>query len=182
VRVRLPDALRRRLDRSLDWRATARRLPSSRNAAIREARRLGRDAQEPRAGLVSPETVRPQCRAAYDRVSSPPDWVPISRLRHPLQWPAERCDAVLEGRRAAPRVELESADPGARRGAEVHASSVVHGHLAVRLHWCAGAGRAAPLLPPGLWPAASSGGGAVAALLPPRYPRPSLSRIPVTSA
>jgi len=100
VRVRLPDALMRCLDRSLDWRATARRVTSSRNAAIREALRTWLDEQEPRAGVVSPETLRRQFRAAYDRVGPSQDWVPIHRLRQQLQWPAERFDAVLEGRRA----------------------------------------------------------------------------------
>jgi len=115
----------RRLDRYLDWRETARRGTSSRNAAIREAL----------AGLVSPETLRRQFPAAYDRVSPSQDWVPIHRLRQQLQWPAERFDAVVEGLRAERQVELERAEPGAK-GADVHASYAVHGHLYVRLRWC----------------------------------------------
>lgn len=136
VSVRLPDELMRRLDRYLDWRETARQLQSSRNAAIREALSTWLDEQEQLAGLVSPETLRQQFRAAYDRVSSHQAWVPISRLRHQLQWPAERFDAIVEGLRAARRVELESAAPGERRDVEVQASYVVHGHLYVRLRWC----------------------------------------------
>ncbi len=125
VSVRLPNDLMRRLDRYLDWRETARRGTSSRNAAIREAL----------AGLVSPETLRRQFQAAYDRVSPSQDWVPIHRLRQQLQWPAERFDAVVEGLRAERQVELERAEPGAK-GADVHASYAVHGHLYVRLRWC----------------------------------------------
>ena len=87
---------------------------SIRNAAIREALSLWLDEQEQLAGLVSPETLRQQFRAAYDRVSSHQDWVPISRLRHQLQWPAERFDAVVEGLRAERQVELERAEPGAK--------------------------------------------------------------------
>src|SRR5882724_358259 len=115
VSVRLPNDLLRRLDRYLDWRETARRGTSSRNAAIREAL----------AGLVSPETLRRQFQAAYDRVSPSQDWVPIHRLRQQLQWPAERFDAVVEGLRAERQVELERAEPGAK-GADVHASYAVH--------------------------------------------------------
>jgi Arc/MetJ-type ribon-helix-helix transcriptional regulator len=135
VSVRLPNELLRRLDRYLDWRETARRGTSSRNAAIREALHTWLDEQEPLAGLVSPETLRRQFQAAYDRVSPSQDWVPIHRLRQQLQWPAERFDAVVEGLRAERQVELERAEPGAR-GADVHASYAVHGHLYVRLRWC----------------------------------------------
>ena len=39
VSVRLPDDLLQRLDRVLDWYATARQRPATRNAAIREALR-----------------------------------------------------------------------------------------------------------------------------------------------
>jgi hypothetical protein len=37
VSVRLPDELIQRLDRSLDWSTTSRRITSTRNATIREA-------------------------------------------------------------------------------------------------------------------------------------------------
>ena len=51
VSVRLPDELIQRLDRSLDWRATSRRMTSTRNAAIREALSLWLNDQEQNAGL-----------------------------------------------------------------------------------------------------------------------------------
>ena len=136
VSIRLPHELLSRLDRYLDWRETARRGPGSRNAAIREALSTWLDEQELLAGLVSPETLRRQFQAAYTRVSPTDDWVPIHRLRHQLQWPAERFDAVVEGLRAERQVELERAEPGALRSADVHASYAVHGHLYVRLRWC----------------------------------------------
>ena len=40
VSVRLPADLLQRLDRVLDWQATARQRPATRNAAIREALRI----------------------------------------------------------------------------------------------------------------------------------------------
>src|SRR6266850_6705360 len=111
VSVRFPDELLRRLDRSLDWRETARRGPASRNAAIREALSTWLDEQEFVAGLVSPEIWRRQFQAAYARVSPEHAWVPLHRLRQQLQWPAERCEAVVEGLRAERQVELERAEP-----------------------------------------------------------------------
>ena len=54
VSVRLPADLLQRLDRVLDWQATARQRPATRNAAIREALRTWLDDHEQRAGLVEP--------------------------------------------------------------------------------------------------------------------------------
>jgi len=136
VRVRLPDARIRRLDRSLDWRATSGRVKFSRNAARREALRLWLEDQEPLAGFVSPETLRGQFRAAYDQAGQGHAWVPISRLRQYLQWPEERFDAVLEGLRADRHVELDHAKPGETHATDIHDSSVVHGHLYLLLRWC----------------------------------------------
>jgi predicted DNA-binding protein len=51
VSVRLPDELIQRLDRSLDWRPTSRRITSTRNATIREALSAWLDGQEQLAGL-----------------------------------------------------------------------------------------------------------------------------------
>jgi len=51
VSVRLPDELIQRLDRSLDWSTTSRRITSTRNATIREALSAWLDGQEQRAGL-----------------------------------------------------------------------------------------------------------------------------------
>src|SRR5919197_4171191 len=99
VSVRLPDALIRRLDRSLDWRETSGRVKFSRNAALREALRLWLDDQEQLAGFVSPKTLHGQFRTAYDRLNQGSAWVLISRLRQHLQWPQERFDTVLEALR-----------------------------------------------------------------------------------
>ena len=51
VSVRLPDELIQRLDRSLDWSTTSRRITSTRNATIREALSAWLDGQEQRARL-----------------------------------------------------------------------------------------------------------------------------------
>lgn len=136
VSVRLPDALIRRLDRLLDWRATSRRVPSSRNAAIREALSHWLDDQEQLTGLVAPDPLCRQFRAAYDRAGHGCDWVPIHRLRQQLQWPSERFDAVVEGLRAAHHVELDGAEPGELSAQEVHESYHVHGHCYSMLRWC----------------------------------------------
>ena len=100
VSVRLPDDLIQRLDRYLDWCATARRRDTTRNAAIREALSAWLDDQEQRAGLVEPHTLRRQFQAAYQSLHPHHDGVPIHRLRQLLQWPRERFDAVLEALRA----------------------------------------------------------------------------------
>ena len=136
VSVRLPDALIRRLDRSLDWSETSGRVKSSRNAALREALRTWLDDHDQLAGFVSPETLRGQFRAAYDQAGQGHAWVPISRLRQHLQWPEERCDAVLEGLRADRHVELDHAKPGETHATDIHDSYVVHGHLYLLLRWC----------------------------------------------
>jgi len=144
VRVRLPDARIRRLDRSLDWRATSGRVKFSRNAARREALRLWLEDQEPLAGFVSPETLRGPFRAAYDHVSPGHPWVLIPRLRPPLQWPQERFDTVVEGLRADGHVELARAKPDETHATATQESSTGHGHLSVRRRWRDG-GRPEPV-------------------------------------
>jgi Arc/MetJ-type ribon-helix-helix transcriptional regulator len=135
VSVRLPDALIRRLDRSLDWRETSGRVKFSRNAALREALRLWLDDQEQLAGFVSPKTLHGQFRTAYDRLNQGSAWVLISRLRQHLQWPQERFDTVLEALRADGHVELARAKPDETHALAPHESYAVHGHLYVRLRW-----------------------------------------------
>ena len=100
VSVRLPDDLIQRLDRYLDWRATHQRLPSTRNAAMREALRAWLDQQEQLAGLLEPQALRRQFQATYHSIRPPRDGVPIPQLRQLLRWPRERFDAVLEALRA----------------------------------------------------------------------------------
>jgi hypothetical protein len=107
VSVRLPDDLLQRLDRYLDWSAPHRRVPSTRNAAIREALSAWLDQQEQLAGLLQPHTLRRQFQTTYNSIRHHHDGVPISRLRELLRWPRERFDAVLEALRADQQVELE---------------------------------------------------------------------------
>jgi len=135
VSVRLPDELIRRLDRYLDWCETSGRVKFSRNAALREALRLWLDDQEQLAGFVSPETLRGQCRTAYDQVNPGDAWVLISRLRQQLQWPQERFDTVLEGLRADGHVERARAKPDETHAPAPHESYTVYGHGSVRLRW-----------------------------------------------
>ena len=108
VSVRLPNPLVQRLDRLLDWHTTHRRRPTTRNAAIRDALQDWLDQNEQLAGLLDPQVLRQQFRAAYDSLQPPPDGVPIHRLRRLLRWPRERFDAVLEALRAAQAVDLEA--------------------------------------------------------------------------
>jgi hypothetical protein len=85
VSVRLPTILIQRLDRLLDWHTTHRRHPTTRNAALREALGAWLDQHEQLAGLLAPESLRQQFRAAYDSQRPSSDGVPIHRLRRLLQ-------------------------------------------------------------------------------------------------
>ena len=81
VSVRLPADLLQRLERVLDWQATARQRPATRNAAIREALRAWLDDHEQRAGLVEPHRLWQQFQTAYHSLASHPEGVPIHQLR-----------------------------------------------------------------------------------------------------
>jgi hypothetical protein len=135
LRVRLPDELMQRLDRSLDWWETSRRVKSSRNAIIREALGQWLAGHEHEAGLVHLPILRQQCQTAVRRMAHGPDSVPIYRLRQVLQWPRDRFDALLEALRAAHQVVLEEGSPGARSASEIHERSHGHGRLYRRLRW-----------------------------------------------
>ncbi|SRR6266545_3868293 len=135
VSVRLPDDLLQRLDRSLDWSAPHRRLPSTRNAVIREALSAWLDQQEQLAGLLQPHTLRRQFQATYNSIRHHHDGVPISRLRQLLRWPRERFDAVLEALRADQQVELEALKDNDLEAQASQASYHVHGQLSVRVRW-----------------------------------------------
>ena len=135
VSVRLPDDLLQRLDRVLDWCATARQRPATRNAAIREALRAWLDDHEQRAGLVEPHRLWQQFQTAYQSLASHHDGVPIHQLRHLLPWPRERFDSILEALRAAQQVDLE-AGTARELGPQALADSYqVHGQLYVRVRW-----------------------------------------------
>ena len=135
VSVRLPADLLQRLDRVLDWQATARQRPATRNAAIREALRAWLDDHEQRAGLVEPHRLWQQFQTAYQSLASHHDGVPIHQLRHLLPWPRERFDSILEALRAAQQVDLE-AGTARELGPQALADSYqVHGQLYVRVRW-----------------------------------------------
>ena len=135
VSVRLPDDLLQRLDRYLDWSAPHRRVPSTRNAAIREALSAWLDQQEQLAGLLQPHTLRRQFQATYNSIRHHHDGVPISRLRQLLRWPRERFDAVLEALRADQHVELEALKDNDLEAQASQDSSHVQGQRYVRVRW-----------------------------------------------
>jgi hypothetical protein len=135
VSVRLPDDLLQRLDRYLDWSAPHRRVPSTRNAAIREALSAWLDQQEQRAGLLQPHMLRRQFQATYNSIRNHHDGVPISRLRELLRWPRERFEAVLEALRADQQVELEVLKDHALEAHASQDSYHVNGQLYVRVRW-----------------------------------------------
>jgi len=135
VSVRLPDDLIQRLDRSLDWRATHQRLPSTRNAAMREALRAWLDQQEQLAGLLEPQALRRQFQATYNSIRPPRDGAPIHQLRQLLRWPQEQFDTVLEALRADHQVDLETLKEHAFDAPAPQDSSHVHGQCYVWIRW-----------------------------------------------
>jgi hypothetical protein len=133
--TRIVSVLLQRLDRVLDWQATARQRPTTRNAAIRDALRAWLDDREQRAGLVEPHRLWQQFQTAYQSLAAHHDGVPIHQLRQQLPWPRERFDTVLEALRAAQHVDLE---PGPVHELAPHAladSYQVHGQCYVRVRW-----------------------------------------------
>jgi len=135
VSVRLPDDLIQRLDRSLDWRATHQRLPSTRNAAMREALRAWLDQQEQLADLLEPQALRRQFQATYNSLRPPRDGAPIHQLRQLLRWPQEQFDTVLEALRADHQVDLETLKEHAFDAPAPQDSYHGHGQCYVRIRW-----------------------------------------------
>jgi hypothetical protein len=135
ISVRLPAPLVQRLDRLLDWHTTHRRHPTTRNAALREALGDWLDQHEQLAGLLDPERLRQQFRAAYNSQQPSPEGVPIHRLRRLLQWPRERFDTVLEALRAAQVIEVEARTEPVGNDPATHDSYQVHGQYYDRLRW-----------------------------------------------
>jgi hypothetical protein len=135
VSVRLSAELLQRLDRYLDWRATSRRMPSTRNAAIREALSVWLNDQEQSAGLSDPHTLWRQFQATSHRLRSHHDGIPIHRLRQLLRWPRERFDTELEALRADHQVDLEVIQASEMGAQAIADSSQVHGQLYGRLRW-----------------------------------------------
>jgi hypothetical protein len=135
VSVRLPTTLVQRLDRVLDWHTTHGRRPTTRNAALRTALGEWLDQHEQLAGLLEPESLRQQFRAAADSLPPTPTGVSIPRLRHLLQWPRERFDAVLEALRAAHALDLELLSSQTSDTPTPSDSYQVHGQCYGHLHW-----------------------------------------------
>jgi hypothetical protein len=135
VSVRLPADLLQRLDRVLDWQATARQRPATRNAAIREALGAWLDDHEQRAGLVEPHRLWQQFQSAYQSLASHHDGVLIQQLRQRLPWPRERFDTVLEALRAAQHIDLETGTTRELAPQAFADSYQVHGQLYVRVRW-----------------------------------------------
>ena len=133
--IRLPDELIQRLDRSLDWRETARRVKASRNAVMREALSQWLEVHAHTAGFVHAPTLRHQFWSAARRLAQGPHGGRIHRLRQTLPWPREHCDAVLEALRAEQEVVLAEGDAGAMSARDIHDSSHVHGRLSITRRW-----------------------------------------------
>jgi hypothetical protein len=135
VSVRLPADLLQRLDRVLDWQATARPRSATRNAAIREALCAWLDDHEQRAGLVEPHRLWQQFQTAYQSLASHHEGVPIHQLRQLLSWPRECFDTVLEALRAAQHVDLETGTARELSPPALTDSYQIHGQLYVRVRW-----------------------------------------------
>lgn len=135
ISLRLPDRLLARLDRYLDWRETRQSEKSSRNHAMRHALTQWLDAQEAHAGLTHPDVLRRHFQAAYTSLRQGQDPVAIHRLRHHLNWPVERFDALVEQLRAASHVLLHVGDASGLSEEERRDSYTVNGQVYVHLAW-----------------------------------------------
>jgi len=135
VSLRLPDTLLERLDRYCDWMERHRGEPSSRNHAMRQALTQWLDRQEEQGGMTHPDVLRQHFHAAYTSLRSGQDEVDIHRLRHLLNWPSERFDAVLEQLRAEFQVALHVGEPSDLSDEQRRHSYEVNGQLYLRLAW-----------------------------------------------
>ncbi|MFQ5617044.1 MAG: hypothetical protein ACE5FM_09870 [Methyloligellaceae bacterium] len=135
VSLRLPDTLLARLDRCLDWFETHRGEKSSRNHARRQALTQWLDTQEEQGGITHPDVLRRYFHAAYTSLRSGQDEVHIHRIRHLLNWPPERFDAVLEQLRAELQVVLHVGDPSVLSDDQRRHSYGVNGQLYLSLSW-----------------------------------------------
>jgi len=111
VSLRLPDTLLERLDRYCDWMERHRGESSSRNHAMRQALTQWLDRQKSKAGWpIRTCSVSTSMRhtPAFEAGRMRFD---IHRLRHLLNWPSERFDAVLEQLRAEFQVALHVGEP-----------------------------------------------------------------------
>lgn len=135
VSLRLSDALIERLDRYLDWIETHSAEKSSRNHAIRQALTQWLDMQEEQGGMTHPDVLRRHFHAAYTSLRRGRDEVEIHRLRHLLNWPWDRFDAMVEQLRAESRVSLHVGDASGLSDEAQRQSYEVNGQLYLYLSW-----------------------------------------------
>ncbi len=135
VSLRLPDTLLERVDRYLDWMECHRGEKSSRNQAMRQALTQWLDLQEEQGGMTQPDVLRHHFHAVYTSLRSGQDEVDIHRIRHLLNWPSERFNAVLEQLRAAFYVVLHVGDPSGLSDEDRCHCYEVNGQLYLRLSW-----------------------------------------------
>jgi hypothetical protein len=135
VSLRLPDGLLARLERYLDWMETRQGDKSSRNQAMRQALTQWLDAQEAHAGLTHPAILRRHFHAAYTSLRQGQATVAIHRLRHLLNWPVDRFDALVEHLRATSHVVLHVGDASGLSEDERRDSYTVHGQMYLHLSW-----------------------------------------------
>jgi hypothetical protein len=135
VSLRLPDVLLARLDRYLDWMETLRGEKSSRNHAMRQALTQWLEAQEAQGGLLHPTVLRRHFHAAYTSLRYGQNEVAIHRLRHLLNWPADRFDTMVEQLRAESQVALHVGDVSSLSEEERRDSYAVNGQVYLRLSW-----------------------------------------------
>ena len=133
--LRLPATLLERLDRYCDWRERHRGESSSRTHAMRQARTQWLDRQEGQGGMTHPAVLRQHCHAADTSLRSGQAAVDMHRLRHLLNWPSERFDAVLEQLRAEFQVALYVGEPSDLSDEQRRHSYEVNGQLYLRLAW-----------------------------------------------
>jgi hypothetical protein len=135
VSLRLRETLLERPDRDCDWMESHRGEQSSRHHAMRQALTQWLDRQEEQGGMTHPDVLRQHFSAAYTSLRSGQDAVDIHRLRHLLNWPSERFDAVLEQLRAEFQVALHVGEPSDRSEEQRRHSYEVNGQLSLRLAW-----------------------------------------------
>ena len=135
ISLRLSDALLDRLDRYLDWMEVHQRQKVSRNHVLRLALMEWLEAEEAKSAMTHPDVLREQFHNTYKSLRKRQGRVAIHRLRHLLNWPADRFDAVLEHLRAESEVVLHRGDPSRLSDDERRLSYEVNGQLYLTLAW-----------------------------------------------
>lgn len=135
ISLRLSDTLLDRLDHYLDWMEVHQQQKLSRNHVLRLALTAWLEAEEAKGAMTHPDVLRERLHAAYNSLRKRQDRVAIHRLRHLLNWPADRFDAVLEYLRAESAVVLHRGDPRRLSDEERRLSYEVHGQLYLTLSW-----------------------------------------------